>query len=109
MLIVLCSFSQNEKDERFAVIVHCQINKEYQFVIIKVGLLVFPKRFAPFCHSFWFDSGSVAANPVRQATRATRRLVSVKLNLFLLMPTEIVANRWGKRSFLPASTFNANI
>lgn len=102
MLIVLCSLSQNEKDERFAVTVHCQINKEYQVV-------THSEHFALFWRSFWFDSGSVAANPVRQATRAARHLVSVKLNLFLLMPTEIVANRWGKRSFLPASTFNANL
>lgn len=41
--------------------------------------------------------------------RPTQCLVSGKLNLFVLMPTAIVANRWGKRSFLPTSTLNANL
>lgn len=100
----------------FAAVVHCQINKEYQFIIInnkiiiKIFIFVIPKPFALFCSSFWFDSGSVCSKcTVRQATKAAHHLVSVKLNLFLLIPTEIVANRRGKRSFLPTSTFNANI
>lgn len=44
---------------------------------------------------------------VRQSARLARHLFPVKLTLLILISTAIVANRWGKRSFLPTSTFIA--
>lgn len=65
MLVVLCSCSKNDKDVMFALVVHCQINKEYQFIslydFLKI-IFVIPKHFALFCSSFWFGSGSTVAN-----------------------------------------------
>ena len=78
-------------------------------LIIFFKIFVIPKHFAFFYGSFWFGSGSTLANTQWGSQPNSTLPGPSKLNLFLLIPTEIVANRWGKRSFLPTSTFNANL
>lgn len=56
--------AKNEKKNvMFALVVHCQINKECQFIcFVFFTIFDIPKHFALFCSSFWFDSGSTVAN-----------------------------------------------
>lgn len=62
MLVVLRSFSKNEKDVMFALVAHCQINNNNAFILIFFKYLSFQSILLPFYSCIWFDSGSTVAN-----------------------------------------------
>lgn len=90
----------------FALVVYCQINKEHQFKAIS-GLQNFIIFFFWVCVPFGLIVAQLSKYTLRKSPKIP--LFAVKLNLFVLIPTEVVANRSSKRSFLPTSTFFANL
>lgn len=112
-LVSLCSFSQKERTVMLAHVAHCQINKNWKFILDMIFSFYtwhnIRRHFVLFCHFFWFDSGSTGANAQCGSQPKQLSARSQWTELFSFEPTEIVANRWGKRSFLPTSTFTANL
>lgn len=62
VLVVLCSFSKNEKDVMFAIVAHCQIKNNNAFIWFCSKYLSFQSILLPFYSCIWFDGGSTVVN-----------------------------------------------